>query len=136
MNFFEQELQKIVGSRHPDATYVGRACFVRLDEMNRAKIQFAVCGIVGEYSALSVTILNRQSGELDCINLRFKDVWENTVPTFKRPHLPVIESESVTEWRDYQPSPEDYQELSNALERYLEVFQEQTAAQQWQQSML
>ena len=40
MTFYEQELRKIVGERYPDATYVGRACYVRLDEMNRAKIQF------------------------------------------------------------------------------------------------
>lgn len=37
MTFYEQELRKIVGERYPDATYVGRACYVRLDEMNRAK---------------------------------------------------------------------------------------------------
>ena len=45
MNFFEQELRKIVGSAYPDATYIGRACYVRLGEENRAKIQF-VTGIV------------------------------------------------------------------------------------------
>ena len=45
MNFFEQELHKIVAPKYPDATYVGRACYVRLDELNRAKIQFAT-GIV------------------------------------------------------------------------------------------
>ena len=39
MTFYEQELRKIVGERYPDATYVGRACYVRLSDMNRAKIQ-------------------------------------------------------------------------------------------------
>ena len=28
MNFFEQELHKIVAPKYPDATYVGRACYV------------------------------------------------------------------------------------------------------------
>ena len=40
MTFFEQELRKIVGAEYPDATFVGRACYVRLSDMNRAKIQF------------------------------------------------------------------------------------------------
>ena len=44
MTFFEQELRKIVGTEYPDATFVGRACYVRLDEMNRAKIQFVTPG--------------------------------------------------------------------------------------------
>ena len=38
MTFYEQELRKIVGERYPDATYVGRVCYVRLSDMNRAKI--------------------------------------------------------------------------------------------------
>ena len=32
MTFYEQELRKIVGERYPDATYVGRACYVRLSD--------------------------------------------------------------------------------------------------------
>ena len=40
MTFYEQELQKIVGERYPDATYVGRTCYVQLGDMNRAKIEF------------------------------------------------------------------------------------------------
>ena len=47
MTFYEQELRKIVGERYPDATYVGRACYVRLDEMNRAKIQFVTTFAAG-----------------------------------------------------------------------------------------
>ena len=56
MTFYEQELRKIVGERYPDATYVGRACYVRLDEMNRAKIQFVTTGIANQYSALRLTV--------------------------------------------------------------------------------
>lgn len=44
MTFYERELRKIIGGKYPDATYVGRACYVRLSDTNRAKIQF-VTGI-------------------------------------------------------------------------------------------
>ena len=49
MTFFEQELRKIVGDVYPDATFVGRACYVRLSNMNRAKIQFTTCGTADHY---------------------------------------------------------------------------------------
>jgi len=49
MTFFEQELRKIVGAEYPDATFVGRACYVRLSDMNRAKIQFISTGIASHY---------------------------------------------------------------------------------------
>ena len=51
MSFYEQELRKIVGAQHPDATYVGRACYVRLNDMNRAKIQF-VTGMIASASTM------------------------------------------------------------------------------------
>ena len=38
MTFYEQELRKIVGERFPDAAYVGRACYVRLSDMNLSLI--------------------------------------------------------------------------------------------------
>ena len=76
MTFYEQELRKIIGERYPDATYVGRACYVRLDEMNRAKIQFITTGIANQYSALRLTVLNRQEGDVDNLLLRFSDLSE------------------------------------------------------------
>ena len=71
MTFFEQELRKIVGAEYPDATFVGRACYVRLDEMNRAKIQFVTTGIANQYSALRLTVLNRQEGDVDNLCFAF-----------------------------------------------------------------
>ena len=56
MTFYEQELRKIVGERYPDATYVGRACYVRLSNMNRAKIQFVTGIVANQYNALQMTI--------------------------------------------------------------------------------
>lgn len=36
----------------PDAAYVGRACYVRLSDMNRAKIQFVTGIVSNQYNAL------------------------------------------------------------------------------------
>ena len=70
-NTFEQELRKIVSPSCPDATYVGRACYVRLSEMNRAKIQFISTHIASQYDALRLTILNRDEGAVDNLLLQF-----------------------------------------------------------------
>ena len=65
MNFFEQELHRIVAPKYPDATYVGRACYVRLNELNRAKIQFVTGIVANQYHALRISILNRNEGQVD-----------------------------------------------------------------------
>ena len=74
MTFYEQELRKIIGERYPDAAYVGRACYVRLSDMNRAKIQFVTGIVSNQYNALQMTILNRSEGQVDTLRLRFSDL--------------------------------------------------------------
>lgn len=140
MNFFEQELRKIVGSQYPDAVCVGRACYVRLNEMNRAKLQFTTCGTADRYEALQMTILNRHDGQVDTLRLRFADVWgkgqiNNLYIQQTGPYAWTYNGK--TEWYAYHPKSQDYQKLSDAVGEYLAVFQEQeqTAAQQWQQTM-
>lgn len=142
MTFFEQKLRKIVGAEYPDAAFVGRACYVRLSDMNRAKIQFTTCGTADHYEALQMTILNRSDGQIDTLRLRFKDVLGTKPvpnnPNFRNgidPHAWTYNGK--TEWYGYHPNSRDYQKLTDAVSEYLEVFQEQTqtADQQWQQTM-
>lgn len=141
MTFFEQELRKIVGDVYPDATFVGRACYVRLSDMNRAKIQFTTCGTADHYEALQMTILNRSDGQVDTLRLHFKDVMgtkQVSNPNFRNgvtPHAWTYNGK--TEWYAYHPNSRDYQKLTDAVSDYLDVFQEktQTADQQWQQTM-
>ena len=141
MTFFEQELRKIVGAEYPDATFVGRACYVRLDEMNRAKIQFVTTGIANQYSALRLTVLNRQEGDVDNLLLRFSDLFGKKMvnnPNFRDGVIPHIwDDYGKVDWYVYHPNSRDYQNLTDAVSDYLEVFQEQsqTADQQWQQTM-
>lgn len=141
MTFFEHELRKIVGAEYPDATYVGRACYVRLSDMNRAKIQFTTSAVAGNYDTLLMTILNRNEGVVDKLALRLRDVWgkkEVSNPNFRNGISPYIwDDAGIFSWYVYRPSEGDYQQLTGVVSDYLEVFQEQTqtADQQWQQTM-
>ena len=130
MTFFEQELRKIVEPKYPDATFVGRACYVKLGEMNRARLKFVNCGHADHYPAIQISILNRRDGQIDALLLRFGEMWDrgiNYAWTYN----------GETEWYKYEPNSEDYRKLTEAAADYLEVFQEQdlTTNQQWQQTM-
>ena len=57
MNFFQQELRKIVGPRYPDATYIGRVCYVYLSVRRRAKIQIVSWGKANVYNAIQLWIV-------------------------------------------------------------------------------
>ena len=141
MTAFEQELRKIVSPRYPDATYVGRACYVRMSEMNRAKIQFISTHIASQYDALRLTILNRDEGAVDNLVLRFSDLLgkkHTSNPNFRDGVIPHLWDDcGKVAWYVYQPSSRDYQELSDAVGSYLEVFQEQVQMERpgWEQTM-
>lgn len=141
MTFYEKELRRIVEPNHPGATYVGRACYVRLNEINRAKIQFISTGISNQYSAIRLTILNRQEGEVDNMLLRFSDLLGKKMtnnPNFRDGVMPHIwDDRGDVGWYVYQPNSRDYQKLSHAVSEYLNVFMEMApqSEQQWTQTM-
>ena len=143
MTFYEKELRKIVEPNYPDATYVGRACYVRLNEMNRAKIQFITGGIASHYDVLRLTILNRQEGDVDNLVLRFSDLLGKKMvsnPNFRDGVMPHIwDDHGKVDWYVYHPTSQDYQKLSGAVNDYLDIFQEQvqtaSTQPQWSQTM-
>ena len=128
MTFYEKELRKIVEPNYPDATFVGRACYVRLNEMNRAKIQFITGGIANQYNALWVTILNRQEGDVDNLVLRFSDllgIKKVSNPNYRDGIMPHIwDNHGDVGWYVYHPTSQDYQKLYSAVNDYIELFQE------------
>ncbi len=135
MNFFEQELRKVVSPKYPDATYVGRACYVPLDEEVRAKLQFVICGRSDHYEALKMTVLNPKEGEVDSLLLCFSDLFglkQTSNPNFQNGIVPHIWVDGLNaKWYAYQPTAKDYGDMSEAVASYLGVFQtqEQTVQQ-------
>ena len=136
MNFFEQELRKIVRPIDPDATYVGSACYLRLRETVRAKLQIAAGTVADEYDRLRIKILNRQEGDIDILLLRFSDLFG---PRRLKPYIWTYDGE--TEWYGSPPTESDYRALTDSVRNYVDLFrdpeQEQTEANspQWEQSM-
>ena len=123
LNFFEQELRRIVGPVDPDATYVGRACFIQVSEQNRAKLQFTTLGIRDRYEALKLNVLNLKDGELDSTLLRFSEYFD--CGGMGRSFSPAISDfDRGFAWYLHRPTARDYAALTEAVGAYLEVFQD------------
>ena len=117
---------------YPDATYVGRACYVRLSDMNRAKIQFVTGIVSNQYHALQMTILNRNEGQVDVLRLQLTDLLGRKMtsnPNFSNGVMPHIwDDGGKVDWYVYHPTRQDYEILSGAVSDYLEVFQDRHPA--------
>lgn len=130
MTFFEQELRRLFDhdTVFADARFVGNACYGRLTDNIRVKINFVTCGIMDNYEALKVTLLNRNEGQIDSMTLRFRDLWgikKVNNPNFRNGVSPYIWTyNGRTEWYAYQPNRADYNQLAEAVNTYVEVFQE------------
>lgn len=141
MNFFEQELRKIMArsDMSANASYVGRSCFVSLNSDLRAKLTFITMGIASHYEALKMTVFNRKEGEVDNTILRFSDLLgkkQVANPNFKEGVCPHIwDDHGKVMWYVYQPRQEDYQLLAENVDEYLQIFQPQELAEQPGQQM-
>lgn len=128
MTFYEHELREIMGEKYPDATYTGRACYVRLSDTNRAKIQFVTGMVANQYDALRITILNLSEGQVDVLLLRFSDLFgvkHTSNPNFRNGITPHIwDYDGRVDWYVYYPNQHDYEVLSDAVSDYLDVFKD------------
>lgn len=130
MTFLEQELKKMVGKEpaFTEQRYVGNACYGRLTDNIRVKVNFQTGGIADHYDRLKVTLLNRNEGIIDSMVLTFQDVLgikKISNPNFRdgvNPHIWSYGRE--TKWYVYQPGEADYKKMSEEVNTYLEVFKE------------
>lgn len=128
MNFFEQELRKLFGhdTALSDKRFVGRACFGRLTDSLRVRMEFVTQGVADHYTAIKATIINRNDGPVDSLTLQFSDLLgKKTVsnPNFKNGVFPHIwNGGDRTEWYVYKPTKADYEQISDALNDYLDMF--------------
>ena len=133
MNFFEQELRKIVEPIDHDAAYVGRSAYLNLGGGNRAKLSFVTMGIADQYAGLKMSVVNLRDGELDANVLRFSDLFGKKPtrnPNFREGIVPHIWTDrGKSAWYVYRPTDADYALLTDRVGEYISVFQDETQTQ-------
>ena len=126
MNYFESELRKLFEDRYPDATFVGRHCYVPLSDETRANICFKTSGYADHYDTLSVKVVDRKQGTIDAVDIKLLElIGMKKSPS---PHLADGVSPHIwvnggkAEWYGFRPSAQDYDDMRNAASDYMEVF--------------
>lgn len=138
---FEKELRKLFDhdALFNDVRFVGRNCYGRLDGDLRVRAEYISLKIHNHFDALKISLLNRKDGVVDTAVLRFDEVWgikKTTNPNFREgvhPHLWQDGNELC--WYVYQPTPADFEKLSDQVDDYLEVFRNQELDSGLQQSL-
>lgn len=121
MNFFEQQLRNIFnGSEHSDdIKYIGRSCYIPLDEATKVKATFISTLISNQYDALRLEVLNRNDGAVDKLTLRFADYFTRSTNQNNCPHL--WENDEKACWYG-TPFGSELSALSDAANEYVGVF--------------
>ena len=130
MNYFEQELGRLFenDTAISDKRFVGRAFFGRLTDSLRVRVDFVTMGTADHYEALKATVINRSDGPVDTLTLRFSDLLGRKSvnnPNFREGISPYIwKYGDKIEWYVYKPTKGDYDQISEALNDYFDVFRE------------
>lgn len=136
MNFFEQEMKKIMGKSSvlKDQKYAGRKCYGTIDGDLRGCVEFVTLGISNQYAGIKTSIINRKEGLVDSMMLRFSDLFGKkrvSNQNFKEGIVPHIwENGMDKEWYVYHPTEMDYESMRENLDNYLGIFQEQAMVQE------
>lgn len=134
MNFFEQELQKIVRCGVPisNPKYAGGACYGQLDDHLRIKLQLITRDTHQQYEGIKATVINRNDGPVDSTVFWFLDVLGRTksVNPYTDQRGPYAWTYSgKTEWYAYHPNQQDYKQLCESVSDYCGVFMDQEMEQ-------
>ena len=122
MNFFEKELRKLVGQSETlaDPRYIGRACYGRVSDDVRIKLEFVIMGTHDQYEALKATLINNTEGMIDSNSIILRDIWEQDSDRRIRPQ--ICSYDGKYKWYEYQPTPADYESLASSVDDYIEMF--------------
>jgi hypothetical protein len=141
MNFFEKELRKLFASSPvlEDIRFAGRICVGRLSDAVSVKLEFTDLGRTDHYGGIRATVMNRREGQIDVTLFRFEDILGKKAvpaPYYKDGVIPHIwKYNDQYGWYAYQPTLRDYEQISDTVSDYLEMFQEPVQTQRMTQEM-
>lgn len=137
MNFFEQEMRRIVSksSRLQNPKYIGRDCIVRLNDDVTAKLSFITCGVHEKYEALQIQLINRRDGLVDKQIIRFRDLWSEGQSGENQFGMHIWTYDGKTEWYGREPSAAQYHQLARSVDEYLSAFSEPEMVEQEDEDM-
>ena len=121
-----EELKKMFEGRieMQDIHYVGKACYGRLEENLRGKIELGQGFMDSGYTRLTVSVLERTNGLVDQMKFLISDVTglkqENDGERMAGPELSSYK-DSV--WWNCEMEEADYQKIAEAVNGYLSLFQ-------------
>lgn len=130
MNYFEQELRRLFrnDTAVADKRFVGRAFFGKLTDNLRVRVEFVTMGTSDHYEAIKATVINRNDGPVDALTLRFSDLLGKkpvSNPNFRDGISPYIwRYGDKIEWYVYKPTKADYDQISESINGYLDVYRE------------
>ena len=121
-----EELKKMFEGRiaMQDMHYVGKACYGRLEENLRVKIELGQGFMDNGYTRLTISVLERTNGLVDQMKFLISDVTGlKQEIDGERIAGPELRSYKDSVWWNCEMEETDYQKIAEAVNGYLSLFQ-------------
>ena len=121
-----EELKKMFEGRiaMQDMHYVGKACYGRLEENLRGKIELGQGFMDNGYTRLTISVLERTNGLVDQMKFLISDVTGlKQEIDGERIAGPELRSYKDSVWWNCKMEEVDYQKIAEAVNGYLSLFQ-------------
>lgn len=128
MNVFEKTLRDLFGDSKilQDMKFTGKTCIARLDKNLRVKMSFTDKGIIGNFNAISIAVINRTDGLVDAQTFRFRDMVpaRSGQTSFGRDYPYIWVYDGKAEWYGDPLSPAEQKMVRNAILDYVGMYQD------------
>jgi len=127
MNFFNKELEKILADEK-DKKFVGRACFIKLDEYATLKIEFSETDTANVFNSIRLHLFDSSKNYFDHSAIYFSDLFgvkklqDSDNESGIVPH--IWEFGNTAEWYGYKPTKKDYKEIYKQIKEYISLHKE------------
>lgn len=124
LNALRRQLQTLFHNRSEfeKAKYIGRACYVPLEDGTKIKAEFVTSGTSGQYDTLRMSAINTMEGTVDKLNLRFCDYFKPRPLTYGGEVTPYLwDYQGKVSWYT-EPSKLELLALQDAACEYVSLF--------------
>lgn len=126
MNFFEQELKKIMNhvGNMDRVRYVGRVCYGVVSADLRIRIEFVTTSTIrnDQYNAVELAVISPTKDNIDSVTLYFSDILKKGEKG-STPYISRFMADEQYRWYDREPNDDDYKVIAAQIDDYLWIFQ-------------
>ena len=124
MTQFEKELRNFFAKDTliEDKVYFDKTLTGRLNDTTNIKVCFETKGYADHYYGLTITVINKAHGTVDCVYIKFSDFWGKFKVGPNNTNYHIWDSHNEVSWYCNVPTKKQIEEYVKVVSDYIKLY--------------